>query len=199
MIRCPRGGAAVPALLLHNFCHLRVRHSPLLFFLSLAWIFPTAAERPRRKVSLYGRSRRRRPGLPLAGARTVMSARARMRGLIMPPRFLSFLPARLVFEAVTDKTDTLFQALQCGRDWRQLFGQAPPNQIRYHRQKRLSRVSPVRALCNRGSRLRLHGGEQRRQTICDLLFDGVQPLRERSEQVSRRWRWWRRLYSFRGT
>ena len=78
----------------------------------------------------------------------------------MPPRFLPFLPAGLVFEAIADKTDTLFQSFQCGRDRGQMFSQTSPQQIRYHWRERLGRVSPLRTLRDRGSGLGLHGGEQ---------------------------------------
>jgi hypothetical protein len=51
--------------------------------------------------------------------------------LVVPPRFLPFLPARLVFEAVADEADTFFQALECGGDWCQMLSQAASEQIRH--------------------------------------------------------------------
>jgi len=99
--------------------------------------------------------------------------------LIVPPRFLPFLPTWRVFEAVADKADTLFQSLQCRRDRRQVFCEVASDQIRHDRQKSFRRIAPVSALGSGSGWQRLYCGHQGGETSCDLFFHGAQPFHER--------------------
>ena len=137
------------------------------------------AERTRGKVSLYRGGGRGRPRLPWTGARGSVSARLRTRRLIVPPRFLPFLPTWRVFEAVADEADTLFQSLQCCRDRREVFDEAAADHIRHERQKSFRQTAPVSVLGSGSGLPRLYGGHHGGETGCDLFFHGAQPFHER--------------------